>query len=499
MAMIFDSEEEETLEGVLDEDSDENDEDYVPDKKALRHSDSDTEYSPTKREKVKSPKGKKAKPIPTKSTRATRRNSAITPTKPAKKSVKTVAKTPPSKRKSSARSSKQDDEDEVEEEAIISPLRRSSRSGSQSRSISYADADVSDESMDEEDIVVATKKTEERKKRVDNLWSSFKEETSKPTRKAPRKRSPQKNTTTALKANNEIENEDNKSEEKEEGTSKLEIVEEEQKNEKLKSTTIDLTETDQKEDVDEHKSKDKIDDKDKIEIKDKIDDKEDITDVTKATGVDKKVEEEDTNVKSKNEEINNIKTNLNEKEVENKEKTEEKIELKTVEKPEEKTDEKIENNKDEKKSEADVIKDDAKVVKDGKVEITESYDFAGEEIKVKKLVDAKSLEKPEKPKETDTNGSTSTSGLTKVASGLKRGAAVSGLSGVLGSLEKKKKISVLDKSKLDWNSYKDDAGLEDELKSNRNAGYLDKQEFLQRVDYKQWENEREMRLMSNRK
>jgi len=235
------------------------------------------------------------------------------------------------------------------------------------------------------------------------------------------------------------------------------------------------------------------------EVENKVDDKEDITDVTKATGVDKKVEEEDTNVKSKNEEINNIKTNLNEKEVENKEKTEEKIELKTVEKPEEKTDEKIENNKDEKKSEADVIKDDAKVVKDGKVEITESYDFAGEEIKVKKLVDAKSLEKPEKPKETDTNGSTSTSGLTKVASGLKRGAAVSGLSGVLGSLEKKKKISVLDKSKLDWNSYKDDAGLEDELKSNRNAGYLDKQEFLQRVDYKQWENEREMRLMSNRK
>jgi len=499
MAMIFDSEEEETLEGVLDEDSDENDEDYVPDKKALRHSDSDTEYSPTKREKVKSPKGKKAKPIPTKSTRATRRNSARTPTKPAKKAVKSVAKTPPSKRKSSARSSKQDDEDEVEEEAIISPLRRSSRSGSQSRSISYADADVSDESMDEEDIVVATKKTEERKKRVDNLWSSFKEETSKPTRKAPRKRSPQKNTTTALKANNEIENEDNKSEEKEEGTSKIEIVEERQKNEKLKSTTIDLTETDKKEDIDEHKSKDKIDDKDKVDIKDKVDDKEDITDVTKATGVDKKVEEEDTNVKSKNEEINNIKTNLNEKEVENKEKTEEKIELKTVEKPEEKTDEKIENNKDEKKSEADVIKDDAKVVKDGKVEITESYDFAGEEIKVKKLVDAKSLEKPEKPKETDTNGSTSTSGLTKVASGLKRGAAVSGLSGVLGSLEKKKKISVLDKSKLDWNSYKDDAGLEDELKSNRNAGYLDKQEFLQRVDYKQWENEREMRLMSNRK
>ena len=29
--------------------------------------------------------------------------------------------------------------------------------------------------------------------------------------------------------------------------------------------------------------------------------------------------------------------------------------------------------------------------------------------------------------------------------------------------------------------------------------YLDKQEFLQRVDYKQWESEREMRLYTNRK
>ena len=83
-----------------------------------------------------------------------------------------------------------------------------------------------------------------------------------------------------------------------------------------------------------------------------------------------------------------------------------------------------------------------------------------------------------------------------LSSGVKKSG---GLSSVLNTIEKKKKISVLDKTKCDWDNYKSEEDIEEELRGNRHAGYLDRQEFLQRVDYKQWENEREMRLYTTRK
>jgi len=69
---------------------------------------------------------------------------------------------------------------------------------------------------------------------------------------------------------------------------------------------------------------------------------------------------------------------------------------------------------------------------------------------------------------------------------------------VVGSLSKKQKLSTLEKSKHDWDSFKKEKGLEDELRNNSKDGYLSKQEFLQRVDYRTWENERELRLATGR-
>eukprot|EP00795_Rhopilema_esculentum_P001554 gene1554-16003_t len=73
-----------------------------------------------------------------------------------------------------------------------------------------------------------------------------------------------------------------------------------------------------------------------------------------------------------------------------------------------------------------------------------------------------------------------------------------GLSNVLGSISKKQKISTLDKSKKDWDSFKKEQGIEDELRNKSKDGFLSKQEFLQRVDYRKWENERELRLATGR-
>ncbi|KAL0415180.1 UNVERIFIED_CONTAM: Craniofacial development protein 1 [Sesamum latifolium] len=113
----------------------------------------------------------------------------------------------------------------------------------------------------------------------------------------------------------------------------------------------------------------------------------------------------------------------------------------------------------------------------GKVEITEVRDFAGEEIEVKKLVDAASKEAAEKG---------------KGAAG-----ATSAVDAVLEQIKKKPKLSVFDKTKKDWGEFKEEnKGMEDELDAYKKSSnqYLDKVSFLQRADYREFERERDARL-----
>ncbi|KAL0856130.1 hypothetical protein Bca101_061283 [Brassica carinata] len=98
--------------------------------------------------------------------------------------------------------------------------------------------------------------------------------------------------------------------------------------------------------------------------------------------------------------------------------------------------------------------------------ITEVKDFAGQEIEVKRLVEAGSKE-----------ASSSSSAM-----------ATSGVDA---------KLSVLDKTKKDWGEYKEEnKGVEDELDKYKKSSdkYLDKVSFLERADYRQFEKERDARL-----
>ncbi|PIN26040.1 hypothetical protein CDL12_01208 [Handroanthus impetiginosus] len=107
----------------------------------------------------------------------------------------------------------------------------------------------------------------------------------------------------------------------------------------------------------------------------------------------------------------------------------------------------------------------------GKVEITEVRDFAGEDIEVKKLIDAEK---------------------GKVAAG-----ATSAVDAVLEQIKKKPKLSVLDKTKKDWGEFKEEnKGMEEELDAYKKSSnqYLDKVSFLQRTDYREFERERDARL-----
>ncbi|CAA0826899.1 ARM repeat superfamily protein [Striga hermonthica] len=117
----------------------------------------------------------------------------------------------------------------------------------------------------------------------------------------------------------------------------------------------------------------------------------------------------------------------------------------------------------------------------GKVEIKEVRDFAGEEIEVKKLIDADSKEAVEKGKSSGTPCA---------------------VDAVLEQIKKKPKLSVLDKTKKDWGEYKDEnKGLEEELDAYKKSSnqYLDRVSFLQRADYREFERERDARLASQAK
>uniref|UniRef100_A0A8D8TPB1 Craniofacial development protein 1 n=1 Tax=Cacopsylla melanoneura TaxID=428564 RepID=A0A8D8TPB1_9HEMI len=105
--------------------------------------------------------------------------------------------------------------------------------------------------------------------------------------------------------------------------------------------------------------------------------------------------------------------------------------------------------------------------------VTEVCTFAGEKVTVEKQVPVS----------------------TPNSRGRGRGRGGGGLTGILGSLGKQTKLSVLEKSKLDWNQFKQKEGLEEELsKFNKGKdGYLEKQDFLQRADLRQFEQEKELR------
>ncbi|XP_001641275.2 craniofacial development protein 1 [Nematostella vectensis] len=145
-----------------------------------------------------------------------------------------------------------------------------------------------------------------------------------------------------------------------------------------------------------------------------------------------------------------------------------------------------------------------------KVTITKTYDFAGEAVTVTKTVDAESSEAKQQYKsEKEVTTPAGLAGLSAPApakksdpssmGGLLSGAKrKGGLGSVLGQIGKKPKISTLEKSKLDWETFKAEEGIEDDLKNYNKDGYLEKQDFLQRTDVRLFEREKAARQGSRK-
>lgn len=133
-----------------------------------------------------------------------------------------------------------------------------------------------------------------------------------------------------------------------------------------------------------------------------------------------------------------------------------------------------------------------------KVKITKVFDFAGEEVRVTKEVDAASKEAKSFFKQNDQEKPQANvpSALPSLpaGSGLKRSSGMSSLLGKIGA--KKQKMSTLEKSKLDWESFKEEEGIGEELAIHNRGkeGYIERKAFLDRVDHRQFEIERDLRL-----
>ncbi|KAK6477069.1 craniofacial development protein 1-like isoform X1 [Huso huso] len=136
-----------------------------------------------------------------------------------------------------------------------------------------------------------------------------------------------------------------------------------------------------------------------------------------------------------------------------------------------------------------------------KVTITKVFDFAGEEVRVTKEVDADSKEakfflKKQQGEETEQQSPPrpESSAEPTASSGGKRPAGIGSILNRIGG--KKQKMSTLEKSKLDWDSFKNEEGIGEELATHNRGkeGYVERKAFLERVDHRRFELEKSLRL-----
>ncbi|XP_022659335.1 craniofacial development protein 1-like isoform X2 [Varroa jacobsoni] len=123
-----------------------------------------------------------------------------------------------------------------------------------------------------------------------------------------------------------------------------------------------------------------------------------------------------------------------------------------------------------------------------KIKVTQVFDFAGQKIEVEKEVDKNSKEAKqilaEQSKKSDEK---------KLLVRPKVGGGLSTI--VSGLLNKKNKMSIFQKTQLDWDNFTKEKNIKEEL-ANYNKGkdgYLEKVAFLDRTDLRQFELEKAMR------
>uniref|UniRef100_A0A3Q0SUZ4 Craniofacial development protein 1 n=1 Tax=Amphilophus citrinellus TaxID=61819 RepID=A0A3Q0SUZ4_AMPCI len=138
------------------------------------------------------------------------------------------------------------------------------------------------------------------------------------------------------------------------------------------------------------------------------------------------------------------------------------------------------------------LKTETKPSGPAKVTITKVFDFAGEEVRVNKEVSADSKEAKSYLKSQSIKSDEKS--LCPCVCSAKRPAGMSSVLNRIGG--KKQKMSTLEKSKMDWDAFKSEEGITEELAIHNRGreGYVERKNFLERVDHRQFELEKAVRL-----
>ncbi|XP_052860242.1 craniofacial development protein 1 [Anopheles cruzii] len=115
--------------------------------------------------------------------------------------------------------------------------------------------------------------------------------------------------------------------------------------------------------------------------------------------------------------------------------------------------------------------------------VEQIFEFAGERVEVPH----------EESRAQEKDSASSISPPPKTTKGLPlRG---TGLASVLNVIGKKNKLSTLEKTKLDWNRFKRHEGIDEELQTHNKGkdGFLERRDFLERTDVRQFEIEKSFR------
>lgn len=131
--------------------------------------------------------------------------------------------------------------------------------------------------------------------------------------------------------------------------------------------------------------------------------------------------------------------------------------------------------------------------------VTKIFEFAGETVEVTEPASASKPAPPTAKPLTANGGGGGAGGPRPPLGGRPSGGG--GLGAVLGQLGKKNKLSVLEKTQLDWKSFKRTEGIEEELQTHNRGrdGYLERQDFLQRADLRQFEIEKNFRQSKSKR
>lgn len=147
-----------------------------------------------------------------------------------------------------------------------------------------------------------------------------------------------------------------------------------------------------------------------------------------------------------------------------------------------------------------------------------TYDFAGEKVTVREEIKSKrrsiastfGLDSRKRRRESapilsrteseERSEGSSTSDNQPQPSGTKRSRPVSKLNSLVSRLTKRPKMTVLNKTSLDWNKFKKDNSIEEDVKNEaKSEDFLGKQDFLTRADHKQFELEKDIRAQQARR